>query len=79
MKINRTFSIDYAIARELKSRANQSAFVNAAIVRRLTQEPGVDEDITTAQLMQALHGRDDCDPFVKRCLLTALRALKASQ
>ena len=40
MKINRTFSIDYLVAKELKTRSNQSAFVNRAIHDRLAGSNG---------------------------------------
>ena len=73
MKVNKTLSLDYSIVQELKSMNNQSAFVNAAILKRLSGATGIDDDITTRQLMAALHARTDCDPFIKRALLLKLK------
>lgn len=70
MKINRTFSIDYLIAKELKSKTNQSAFVNRAIHDRLAGSSGNRgaSDMPFGQLLAILHAHDDCDPFLQRVL-----------
>ncbi len=47
MKVNKTLSLDYSIVQELKSMNNQSAFVNAAILKRLSGIQGVDPDVGT--------------------------------
>ena len=73
MKVNKTFSIDYQLIHELKKKRNQSAFVSRAIWASLdVMQKGSIVDATTRQLMAALHGRDDCDPFMKRVLLQQL-------
>ena len=36
MKVNKTLSLDYSVVQELKLMNNQSAFVNAAILKRLS-------------------------------------------
>ena len=70
MKINRTFSIDYLIAKELKTKTNQSAFVNRAIHDRLAGSSGNRgaSDLPFGQLLAILHAHDDCDPFLQRVL-----------
>jgi len=70
MKINRTFSIDYLIAKELKSKANQSAFVNRAIHDRLAGSSGNAgaSDMPFGKLLAILHAHPDCDLFLKRVL-----------
>ena len=68
MKVNKTLSLDYSIVQELKLMNNQSAFVNAAILKRLGGMESVDPSISTNQLMSALYGRADCDPFLKKAL-----------
>jgi len=70
MKINRTFSIDYLVAKELKSKTNQSAFVNRAIHDRLAGSNGNQgaSDMPFGKLLGILHAHNDCDPFLKRVL-----------
>ena len=68
MKVNKTLSLDYSIVQELQLMKNQSAFVNAAILKRLGGMESVDPSISTNQLMSALYGRTDCDPFLKKAL-----------
>lgn len=70
MKINRTFSIDYLVAKELKSKTNQSAFVNRAIHDRLAGSSGNAgaADMPFGKLLAILHAHDDCDPFLQRVL-----------
>jgi hypothetical protein len=68
MKVNKTLSLDYSIVQELQLMKNQSAFVNAAILKRLGGMEGVDPEITTNQLMAVLMERSDCDPFLKKAL-----------
>ena len=73
MKVNKTFSIDYKLIHELKKKNNQSAFVSRAIWNSLdVSDKGKIVEATTRQLMAATHGRDDCDPFLKRVLLQQL-------
>ena len=73
MKVNKTFSIDYQLIHELKKKNNQSAFVSRAIWASLdVMQKGSIVDATTRQLMAALHGRDDCDAFLKQVLLQSL-------
>ena len=74
MKINRTFSIDYLVAKELKSKTNQSAFVNRAIHDRLagsTGNQGV-SDMPFAKLLAIVRAHKECDPFLQRVLLQIL-------
>ena len=68
MKVNKTLSLDYSVVQELKLMNNQSAFVNAAILKRLGGMEGIDPSISTNQLMVVLMGRSDCDPFLKKAL-----------
>jgi hypothetical protein len=68
MKVNKTLSLDYSIVQELQLMKNQSAFVNAAILKRLGGMEGIDATIPTQLLYNALHARTDCDPFIKRAL-----------
>ena len=73
MKVNKTLSLDYSIVQELKQMNNQSAFVNAAILKRLSGRSGVDHDIPTRMLMAALLARDDCPAFLKKAIKLELR------
>jgi len=68
MKVNKTLSLDYSIVQELKQMNNQSAFVNAAILKRLSGIQGVDPDVETRVLMRALYARPDCPGFLKKAL-----------
>ena len=68
MKVNKTLSLDYSIVQELKSMNNQSAFVNAAILKRLGGLEGIDASIPTRMLMAALLHRSDCSGFLKKAL-----------
>lgn len=52
---------------------NQSAFVNAAILKRLSGRTGVDHDIPTRMLMAALLARDDCPAFLKKAIKLELK------
>jgi hypothetical protein len=73
MKINRTYSIDVWIARELQNKSNQSRFVNDAIREKLDRT--THDSIGFApirQLMAAITAREDCDPFIKKVLLQNL-------
>ena len=73
MKVNKTLSLDYSIVQELKLMNNQSAFVNAAILKRLGGMEGVDPTIPTRVLMAALYARTDCDPFLSKALKMKLK------
>ena len=73
MKINRTFSIDYQIARELKEKHNQSAIVEAAVKRYLQ----ADEDfsigeVSSQRLMSVLYYRKDTPEILKAVLKVIL-------
>ena len=69
MKINRTFSIDYLIAKELKEKRNPSAYVNKALHEKLAGSRGNAAAVMPfGQLLAVLHAHDDCDPFLKRVL-----------
>lgn len=73
MKINRTFSIDYQIAKELKEKPNQSAIVEAAVERYLR----ADEDfsigeVSTKRLMSVLYYREDTYAVLKGVLKVLL-------
>lgn len=59
MKINRTFSIDFSVAHELKKRSNQSFLVNKLLKQHLfdeMQSPRIAE-CTPNQIAAALHAR----------------------
>ena len=73
MKINRTFSIDYQIAKELKEKRNQSAIVEAAVKRYLE----ADEDfsigeVSSQRLMSVLYYRSDTPAVLKAVLKVIL-------
>ena len=71
MKINRTFSIDYLIAKELKTKKEPvRPFVNRAIHDRLANSSGNAgaADMPFGKLLAILHAHDDCDPFLQRVL-----------
>lgn len=73
MKINRTFSIDYQIAKELKEKHNQSAIVEAAVKRYLQ----ADEDfsigeVSSQRLMSVLYYRKDTPAILKAVLKVIL-------
>jgi|TARA_R110000823_G_scaffold296550_2_gene416548 ribosomal 50S subunit-associated protein YjgA (DUF615 family) len=74
MKVNRTFSIDLWLAKELLDKRNQSQFVCDAIKDKLD---GIDSNLTGAgvkSLMIFLKGHPECDPFIKQALESSLRA-----
>tara|TARA_Y100000004_G_scaffold146083_1_gene166839 strand:- start:1506 stop:1742 length:237 start_codon:yes stop_codon:yes gene_type:complete len=74
MKINRTFSIDYTLARRLKDeKHNQSAIVEAAVQRYLD----ADEDfsigeVSTQRIMSVLYYRKDTPQVLKAVLKVIL-------
>ena len=74
MKINRTFSIDYKLARRLKDeKHNQSAIVEAAVQRYLD----ADEDfsigeVSTQRIMSVLYYRNDTPKVLKAVLKVIL-------
>jgi len=74
MKINRTFSIDYLVAKELKDKPNQSAFVNRAIHDRLAGSNGNKgvSDMPFMKLLGIVRAHKQCDPFLQRVLLQIL-------
>ena len=60
MRVNRTFSLDYMTVQAIKSKSNQSQFVDIAIQRALKQESAFDiEDIETIDLVAELRYRKD--------------------
>ena len=73
MRINRTFSIDEEIVRELRQKKNQSETVNRALKKYLHYDhaPIINES-TTRQLMAALLAREDIDETMKALLLQIL-------
>jgi len=73
MRINRTFSLDFEIATELKKKHNQSETVNRALKKYLHYDhaPIINES-TTRQLMAALLAREDIDETMKALLLQIL-------
>jgi hypothetical protein len=74
MKVNRTFSIDFWLVKELLDKRNQSQFVCDAIKDKLD---GIDSNLMSASvnsLMIFLKGHPECDPFIKQALETSLRA-----
>ena len=66
MKIARTFTIDYNLAVELQKKPNQSRIVERSIKRYLAADEDYSiSEISTKQLMAALHARDDCSELLK--------------
>ncbi len=66
MKIARTFTIDYNLAVELQKKPNQSRIVERSIRRYLNADEDYSlEEISTKQLMAALHARDDTPRHIK--------------
>ncbi|AXQ65457.1 MAG: hypothetical protein [Circular genetic element sp.] len=75
MKVNRTFSIDLWIAKELRDKRNQSQFVCDAIKSKLDYSETYDiSEASADSLMIWLKGHPDCDPFIKEMLETSRRA-----
>lgn len=66
MKINRTFSIDYDLAKKLRNKPNQSRIVCKAVRRFLAnQEQYTYTDIPSNRLMMELRMRDDVPNHIK--------------
>jgi len=66
MKINRTFSIDYELAKKLRNKPNQSQIVCKAVRRYLHNLKELDErDLPTNRLMYELKQRDDVPNSIK--------------
>lgn len=73
VKVNKTFSIDLWILKEMTGFRNKSQFVCDAIKAKLSAEPSVSiADMPARQVMAALCAKDDVDPFIKRVLLQSL-------
>ncbi|GAI75821.1 unnamed protein product [marine sediment metagenome] len=73
MRINRTFSIDFEIATELKKKHNQSETVTRALRKYLDPDSDLSvQDATTHQLMAVLTNRNDVDDTLKALLLQIL-------
>lgn len=73
MKINRTFSIDYQIAKELKEKPNQSAIVEAAVERYLRADEDFSiSEVSTKRLMSVLYYRKDTFAVLKGVLKVLL-------
>ena len=73
MRINRTFSIPYDLAMDLKKKHNQSDTVTRALRKHLdNQGESSVEDASTRQLMAALFARNDIDETMKALLLQIL-------
>ena len=66
MKINRTFSIDYDLAKKLRNKPNQSSLVCKAVRRFLAnQEQYTYTDVPSNRLMMELRMRDDVPNHIK--------------
>jgi len=66
MKINRTFSLDYDLAKKLRNKPNQSRIVCKAVRRFLAnQEQYTYTDIPSPRLMMELRMRDDVPNHIK--------------
>ena len=73
MRINRTFSIPFELATELKKKHNQSETVTRALRKYLdNQGESSIETASTRQLMAALLSRNDIDDTMKALLLQIL-------
>jgi len=73
MRINRTFSIPYDLAMDLKKKHNQSDTVTRALRKYLDPDESSSVlDATTRQLMAALTSRTDIDGTLKKLLLHIL-------
>lgn len=73
MKINRTFSIDYLIAKELKEKTNQSAYVNKALHEKLAGSSGnIPHDIDFGRVLGFAAAHPECEPFLNRVLVQIL-------
>lgn len=73
MKINRTFSIDYQIAKELKQKRNQSAIVEAAVKRYLEADEDFSiNEVSSLRLMSVLYYRSDTPAVLKAVLKVIL-------
>lgn len=73
MKINRTFSIDLWIVKELRDKRNQSQFVCDALKSKLDGDHDKTlNDAGARSLMIYLKAHEDCDPFIKRVLEQSL-------
>jgi len=73
MRINRTFSIPYDLAQDLKKKHNQSETVTRALRKYLdNQGDSSIESASTRQLMAALLSRNDIDETMKALLLQIL-------
>ena len=79
MKINRTFSIDYEVAKELQKKSNQSYVVNKLLKKHLFDD-FEELDIRTmkaSQVAAILHNKID-DEFMKTILVRFIEAEKKS-
>ncbi len=73
MRINRTFSIPYDLAQDLKKKHNQSETVTRALRKYLHYDHSpIIKESTTRQLMAALLAREDIDETMKALLLQIL-------
>ena len=73
MKVNKTFSIDLWILKEMTGFKNKSQFVCDAIKTKLSSNTPVSIGTMSArQIMSVLRDHDDCDPFLKRVLEQSL-------
>jgi len=65
MKINRTFSIDYDLAKKLRNKPNQSLIVCKAVRKYLAGDTQfTTTDIPTSILLELVLGRKDCPPEI---------------
>ena len=66
MKINRTFSLDYDLAKKLRNKPNQSRIVCKAVRRFLAnQEQYTYSDLPTNRLLSEIRMRDDCPQAIR--------------
>ena len=73
MRINRTFSIPYDLAQDLKNKHNQSETVTKALRKYLDKDKEIYAyDFDTRTLCIALKEKDDIDATLKRLLLHIL-------
>jgi len=66
MKINRTFSIDFDLAKKLRNKPNQSRIVCKAVRRYLSNVKELDErDLSSNRLLYEILQRDDVPNGIK--------------
>lgn len=80
MKVNKTFSIDLWILKEMTGFKNKSQFVCDAIKAKLSRNTPVSiGNMSARQIMSVLRDHSDCDPFLKRVLEQSLSRTSAKK